>query len=315
MGRSYAGVKSIKLFKKDDWANATGFLTHLGLRADGSLQITDATVTDHLNRTVNYGKIFHIMGDTYQVPFETLRTFIQQFAADSMVNASIVTYPQSIDPNSGVPIQDVFTFGYTPNGNGYAGFDFDFTLDQKERKCKVDLEVKMSQIDANSIITAAKTNTDTYGTAIDRTKIYPPQNIIISGASPSDILMDKSVISDFKLELKTKGEKSQITNRTMVNFVDASLEFSGLAAQVDDFLSYMARATDQSITFEHDVATNVIEKFVFNGSIVRTDEFFMGKDKRYIKAVFKGEIPLLNISTSVVSDVLSGITTKQITFN
>ncbi len=315
MGRAYAGVKSINIFKKDDWANATGFLVQLGLRADGSLQVTDFNTPDHLNRTLNMGKIFHIMGDTYQIPFEALQTFIRQFATDSMVNASIASYPQSIDPSSGVGIPDIFTFGYTPNGNGYTGFDFDFTLDQKERKCKVDLEVKMSALDADAIITAAKTNTDTYGIGLDRSKVYPPQNVIIFGASPSDILMDKSILSDFKLELKNKGEKSAITNRTNTNFIEATLEFSGLAAKVDDFLNYLARANDQSITLEHDVALLIKEQFTFNGSITRTDEYFVGKDKRYIKATFKGDIPLLNVVPSVVNDISSGITTKQLIFN
>lgn len=302
MAASRAGIRSITLTKKGTLANpiveASMFPIYIGIRgAATQLLITDHNTTeDYLGRTHRNMLNFKAEPESKQIEIaelDGLLTFIKDGGCDA----------QLVAVENGVAGGSVFNLV----GESFAGIGFEYENSNKERKCKILLEVAQEYDVAKSIISSAAAPTIA---AISNNplfnKVVPPYltSIVLAG----DYTISKQDLKEWKLTLKTSGDKSTY-NRDIVSYLDVILEFTSYKADVATIVNLLGKSNFPSVALEqknlpHDgIAPSANNRFIFNaGTLGMKNEPKIGDDERSVKVTLAGKVPIDNIVKSSVTD-------------
>lgn len=308
MARSRAGIEVFAVGGKDVALGSAPFF-NVGMRENGTLEINDDVRNDWRDKPDPIAKIFTATAKSYQVRYEDLKVFIQNFCVDGDVKTQLVTTPQALDGAN--KVKDVYNFGYTPNGQGYMDFGFKFELG-KERSADITTKVRLPYQLADTLIRTAKTNTTALTEGVDTAKRYRPYLFTIESPSGTN-LVDQINVKNRMITLESEGEDSELSGKTSVNFIKHNIELTIDAASVDAFISLLEKDSQSTLKLYEWVTPTVRECYFFNGSVGRQDQFMTDKTKRELKITFAGKSSLLDIDFAEAT--AGGITTKTITFN
>lgn len=313
--RSFANIDGIILSKKD-----SGVLNvnHLGLRLPAKMMFEDDPIDIEKGRKLlNYTKVT-ITAETLECDYNMLQDFIQVYLVDGMVNAQIHTAAQQPALDSrGLKGNEVFNFGWTPNGNGYLGFTFKYresynAAGEKKTSAIVTLTLTLEKNEMDLIISAALTNLYTVP-VFTKSKVNPGHIIDIQHPNGLTSLLDKSDLSSYTLEIESVGDgEPSLYGREQSDYLRTKIDF---ITKVAGILKYkgLANTDELSPLYIYEKISDTVRTLKqFNyGALSRSLPLEIS-DKRRLTISFMGDIPILN--TQFSNSVTGGVTTKIIQF-
>ncbi|MCX8010518.1 MAG: hypothetical protein N3A61_05150 [Ignavibacteria bacterium] len=276
------GIKAITLLPRNLNPNPQAY-HHLKLVKDAKLTITEEPVKDVFDRSLPNWINFKIEAESIYNSIDIIN-MCHQYATSGAVMAEL----QAINPDT-----DVFIFGF----DNYLGYDFEFELNPNERTIKHILEARFPYDQAKAIINNAIQNTRQWG-ANDQ---YAPWLYTNSKINFFSNLFDQNWIKDFKLTIKTVGEKT-IWNRTIVNYLDINLEITSYESRATILKNLLDLGLLSSCTI---TGTDGFEFKINQGVLFPQREGMIGYKDKYNKIVFSGKIP---VSSMVVNNTQNKVT-------
>jgi hypothetical protein len=290
-------------------------VTPMGLRQPGKFMLTEESVdVENEVKLSNFVKA-QCEVETVQCDYAMLKTVMEDFLTDGMVEAHIAGSPQQAAADGrGLKGNEVFQFAWAPGGNGYLGIKFkyteEFTSGKKNTSAMFTLPVSLEKAEMDTILAAALVNASALNEAYEYTKVNP--NNIIAIEYPGAVnLFEKSKLESFKLELESQGDGETIYGRPNNDYVLVTVEIiTKIDSGIENYRSIFATAQISNLyIYEKISATETILKQI--NAPGRQIELELA-DKRSLKVTFKKKYPLYNPTFS--TSVAGGMTTKKLLF-
>jgi len=310
MAKSFVNIDKVILGKYG--SNCLVSAQPLGLRNPAKMTIEDDPIQIELGQSVRNFTKFGLEVETIQCDYDMLKDFIEVYCVDEKVDAHVMTGPQQAATDSrGLKGNEVINFGWSPNGNGYAGFAFKYTEEYssgtKKTSALVKLALSLEKDEAELLLATALTN----GTALTDTKDYAAVNPgnLVSIEYPSAMnIFEKGDLFSYKLDMESKGDGDNIYGRPSSDYNDVVFEMiTKKDASLTKLRAINAIAENAPLYIYEKLSPTLYLQKQFNRiSRVAVAEL---SDKRFMKLTFKTQVPILNnvFSTSVAG----GITYKK----
>ncbi len=304
MARSFASIEKVVLSKKD--SNGTQNAHRLGLRYPAKLTISDNPITIDRNRPISNFVDFDFEAETLECDFYMLKDFIEVYCVDGMIDAYMMTAAQQPTADSrGMKGNEIYQFGWNPNGNGYLGFGFkyveSFSNGNKKTSATVKGKLSLENTEASTILLSALTN-DLYLNDFGSQHKINPGNIVSISYADSE-LISKHEIHSYNLSIETKGDEPTVYGRECSDYLSVTCEIVTKNSGVNKFQEILSRATNSNLVIKEKLSPNLYfeKEFEAIGKAVSVE---IG-DKRFMKLTFKGDFPLIN--TSFTSNTSEGV--------
>ena len=233
-------------------------------------------ITDFLERPLPNRFNFRIEADSYQTNVASL-ILAHQLAQNNGVMAEVV-------PNSFTG--GVYRFGHL----NHLGYDFEFTLTDKERMLKHIMEASFEDTTAKTLMSAAISNTrqwitnDTFDIVT-----YNTPNVI------GNTLLTHEWIKSFSFSMKTVGQKNT-SNRTIVDYIQVNLEITTFDVRASEILRLANFHLGTPITITlGETSTNASGSIVISAnSLFPKINYDNETNSRNLKLIYTGKLPLSN---------------------
>lgn len=260
---------------------------HIKLRRDAKLTITEEPVKDVLDRSLPNWINFKIEAESLYNNIDIIN-MAHQYASAGAVMCEL----ESTANDAGV-----FVFAF----NNFLGYDFELEINPNERNIKHILEARFDYETGKNIINAARTNLREWGTNDE----LAPWLYTNSKINFFNNLFDPNWIKDFKLTIKTLGDKT-MNNRTLVNYIDVSLEITSYESKssVVKNLLDLGMLTTCSLT-----SNDGFEFKIEQGALFPQREAVVGDKERFSKLLFSGKLPLSSMVVNNTNNkvILQGV--------
>jgi len=307
--RSFANVDGVMLSKKDSTSN-TNFLA---LRKPAKMMFEDDPIDLEKGMKLNNFTKMTLEVETTMCDYLMLKDFIQVYLVDGMVNASIHTAAQQAGLDSrGLKGNEVFNFGWTPNGNGYAGFSFkyreSYSNGEKQTSAIIKLSVTLEKDEMDIILATSLVNVPSYDVP-DKSKVNPGHLMSVYHPNLSTLLLEKNEILSYLLEMESVGDGDDtIYARPLPDYLRTKIDFVTKTAGVQKYSDLKRTDEFSPLYIREKISANVQTLKQFNyASLSRTQSLDIS-DKRRMNISFVGDIPILKNSFS--DSTGGGITTK-----
>lgn len=327
MSYARAGIESIWLMPK---GTAGSFISgstvanaiSIGFKKPATLVIKDAeTVKDYLDREFKNKLSYSLSVETLQSSIDNL-WYLQGFAINN--GCDVVMFSTGTTRPAGTFYSNtdsgIFIFSKVAGGEDKSlGIDYEVSIGQKERTIKLTLEATFDYNTGLSIQQEAQTNKVILPAGLslrnerfDRLVLPRFKNLYIdsdgNGSYDLEPFLDKSEMSDFKITLKTKGDKD-IFGRSRLNYITGNLEVTTNEAKVNDFIKYLSTPINAGYKILlGGNSTAKDEAFIINNyCLMSSSELTIGDAKRESKIMLKGDVPISNVlvATSASLDTIT----------
>lgn len=318
-----AGIKKAFLCESSSFATTPSTVIPLGFRKESTLKITGADqIKDFKNREIQNRVKFSLESESYQGTLSELEGLLF-LSGEGKVAADIVL-PDIWADGDNIGQNKALKF-YYDTFDSSLGLDVEFNLSQKERSTKLTVEGTFPLTDAQAILTRAldHDSEDSIPHASwpvvneDKTKLYRPNLSAVVYSTLDDAgtfipLFTRNDISDYKLTLKTKGEKNYL-GRTKAEYIEITFEITSRDAALATWDGILYMNFDIGFKLTEKVSSTKTETFhvkpgvvAFNPELSRAD----GSGKSTTKLVFKGDVTLAQIAvTGMTGGSLAGLMT------
>jgi len=310
MSKSFVNIDKVILSKFG--SNGTVSVQPLGLRNPAKYTIEDDPIQIELGQSVRNFTKLGLEAETVQCDYDMLKDFIEVYCVDEKVDAHIVTAAQQAATDSrGLKGNEVINHGWSPNGNGYAGFSFkyseEYSSGTKKTSALVKLALSLEKDEAELLLATTLTNGSLLTDTKDYAAINPGMLLGIEYPGAANIF-EKGDIASYKLEMESKGDGENIYGRPASDYLDTMVEIiSKKDATVAKLRAINALAENSSLYLYEKLTPTIYTQKQFNRiSRVAVNEI---SDKRFLKITFKTQIPILSAVFSTA--VAGGITYKK----
>lgn len=303
------GIKKAFICKAGEMITTIGTLVTLGFRKESTLKITGADqIKDFKNREIQNRVKFSLESESFQGNMSDLCGLLS-LAGDGAVDCDIVL-PDMWEGGDNEGYNKTLAF-YEDTFDSSLGLDVEFNLSNKERSTKIMLEATYPYLDAQAILTRANDNGEEMSrphskwasiSNEDKSKLYKPNLSAVvysTSSAPSSFvsLFTRNDIADYKLNLKTKGEKNYL-GKTKAEYVEITFEITSRDAALLTWDGILDLDFDIGFKLTEQVTATKTEVFhikpgvvAFNPELSRGD----GSGKATTKLVFKGDVTLAQI--------------------
>lgn len=289
------GIQRMAIWDK---ANAKSSIIPLFQRGKGKLTISEKTdLKDYRGRVMPSMVSAKIEAEEYGVALPLLNTLLTH-AGNNGVSAEVVGVKTASTP--------AFDGAYKFLGSNFMGLDFDYQCTGKERKCGLTLEAAYDPSIMDAIILDAATNTyetlsgvaiSQYTNSLLRAPGFSGLYYYYTGGSTT-ALFAKEELKDFKLSIKTVGDKSAY-DRTVIRALEISLECTLYKANKTDLLALNVLGDNPSIALVLQNTPTTLEQHTFGEGILSMQrEYAIGDDERTSKIMWTGECEIANVTHS-----------------
>ena len=310
MPKSFVNIEKVILSKAGSNGNTN--VQPLGLRQPAKLTIEDDPIAIELGQSVrNYTK-FNLEAETIQCGYDMLKDFVEVYCVDEKVDMHAVTGPQQAALDSrGLKGNEVLTFGWFPNGNGHMGFGFKYTEEYsdgtKKTSALIKLPLNIEKDEADTILALASVNSSEPTDTKNYTNVNPGYLVAIEYPAAAN-LFTKDNLHSYKIDIESKGDGANTYGRPYSDYLDVVIEIiTKKDASIAKVRELNALAQNSALYFYEKLSPTVQTQKQFN-RISRT-VFSELSDKRYLKATFKTQVPILSSAFSTA--VTGGITYKK----
>lgn len=302
MAKSQAGIRAAGIAAIGTLGSSPVFFTPLGLRQKGNIVVSDHNNPENyrgqkLRNQMNFKADLSTYQGTGSVSdLELLYTYLN-FVMMGGCDAQFILMEGTKSDNRFTG--DVLNF----TGDDFLGIDLDFNLTPKGRDIKLAFEAAVPYHRGEAIILAGKTNQQVTnfneGGALGNAGIkygnFASPELLSVQAPAGSSLFEKRDIKDFKFQVKTPSEKSDIDNRSIAHFAEVIFEITAVNAGIvnDKLPSLLAKPNEVQLASSFGVGASGTEGLTFNqGVLSLVKEFTFGDDNRLSKLTFNGMIPL-----------------------
>lgn len=287
MSIAKVGINQIGIAKKGTFATSPTNITLIGLKPPGTLKITGLDGGDDgFGRPLLNKTNFAISCATHQPSMLKLDDAINQYCADGGADVELLAKPQTTGVTGGC----FQLAGATQN----MGVKFEYLFSSKERRMNYDLEVALPYADAKTLIDGADAATPEslgadYG--VDRSKQrYPYLATFTIGGSA---VFANNEIKSYLCRITGDGDKSELDNRTTVDWFEIYLEIVGKGATISEIVAAMTAAqSNAAIVFQETTATSTFEKLSIAAGVLHEEhpDITIGDSERIMKRVLRGKV-------------------------
>jgi len=284
------GINQIALCEKGTALTSPDAIIAVGLRTPASLEIKPMNeIKDYRQRSLRNMLSAQIQAESLQPILAMLKNINDTSFADGGMDVELLAVPQATGVDGGC-----FQFF----GDNFMGVDFEWIMNSKKRSmmfdCNVALEYEemVALIDAADSNAAADLSLTAYGNDFTKQK-HPWIYLNESGFTKDEVI-------DYNFSLKSVGEKS-IHNRTIYDYLMIHFDITLRAATIGNLVTLLGRDQNPALTVREDnnLAGTTFDKFVCSaGTVALTDEIMIGDDKRFVKLVYEGQVPIGNLAFS-----------------
>lgn len=307
MSYSKIGIKSIVFSEKNALLTSPSYPVFPGVRLPATMTIKGHNEpTDFRDR-----KLRNMLNVLLEVTTLQTRTTQGNFALLGILayfcktgGADLQVIGQESVFSTDKFIGDIYNF---TGVNNFMGIDFEYMLSPKGREVKIMFEVAKSYNDIKAIIDASETaescatvnaQSTTGYAGYDFTKVEMP--VLRDIDSPIDTsILNVEDIDDWKITFKSKGNKSNLTNRSIVNYITTTLELTTLDASTTNLKSWLAKSQYLNTVLQIQTG-DVSESYDFKlGVLSHSDEITIGDENRNAKFVWNADIPVTDFFNAV----------------
>ena len=308
--RSFANIDGVAL-KKKDTVNTN--LQYLALRKSAVMIFEDDPISLMLGKTLKNFTRVTLEVEAVDIGYNQLKDFIQVYIFDGMISATVHTAPQqpTLD-GRGFKGNEVINFGWSPNGNGYAGFSFKYmetySNGEKKSSANVKLMLNLEKDEMDQMVAGALINNPS-SDIIDKTKVNKGHILSIAHPSLAVQLVDKPDILTYSLELESVGDGDDtLYGRQLTDSLRTKIDITTKTAGIEKYREL--NNTDEFAPLYIREKISAVEQTLkqFNyGALSRSEKLELS-DKRRLSVSFVGDVPILK--TGFTDSVAGGITTK-----
>lgn len=317
MAKTQAGIRAVGLCAIGSISSPTYFLP-LGLRQKGNIVISEFNQPENY-RGQKLRNMMNIKADlsTLQgsgsnsdlVLIYTLSNFMLQGGVDAQI--VLMEGTKASERYTG----DVLNF----TGDDSFGVDVDFTLTPKGRDNKIMLETAIAYSKLEAIILAGKTNQQVANFNLDsglgnagiNYPYYAAPYLIDIEAPSATSLFSIRDLKDFRLNIKSVSEKSEIDNRSRVQWIEVTYEVTAWDAGImnDKLQGLLAKSNNVQLALDFGLNSIDTQRFVFNAGVLSmNNEITFGDDSRLSKVTFNGRIPLTDFVAAMSTHATGTVT-------
>jgi len=287
------GINQIAIVDKGSLLTTPAGKVVLGLRTPSQLEFTPFNpITDYRERDLRNFINAKITAKTLQPNIDMLNNLVSTILPDRGGDVELLAVPQSSGVDGGC-----FQF----NGdNNYMGVEFDWIMSSKERSMAFDLQVALEYEEMAALIDAADANTPATLGVTNYNILFADQKhpYIVVG----DAVFTKDEIIDYNFSLKPVGSERSIYNRLVADYIMVYFDLTVRAATISNLVSVLARDLSPALVVREDnnVGGTLFDRFSMAAGVLslNMDPAYIGDDKRYLRLVYKGKVPLGNLAFS-----------------
>lgn len=306
MPYSKIGIQRILSYIHDSPMQYKAALSY-DLRKPATLEISDIAVEDFRGRQLPLYTQFNLKVDSYNMGRTGLPSIYHLLPMANADNDKPVVLEVATAGNTATTYSGVYKFA--PGSN--LGVSWEYMFTEQERMVSLEFNGKLEKSVANALMTAAKTAEPTDATALGLPTTVPsfrteqwqtPYLEFVkydpAGLTGDTLIVDQDDIISRKFSIKTVGRKT-IYDRQINDYLEVNLELVIADASATNLETWHNMTTSldfaPKITLKEKNADGGSESHIFNaGTLTLTSASTIGDDKRELKLMFKGKIPVQN---------------------